>query len=416
MIKKGVNFSDLKTANRKNILMAIKNFGAIPRKDISDIISLTPAAVTIITNEMKEEGILVERGRLIETDKRIGRKKILIDINYNFKYIVGISIESDTVGIGLCNLKGDVLDNRQFDIPQEDRGYGINILQFISHTCSNLFLKYNVKKHDILGIGIGIIGSVDILNGISKDSYGIFEKNFPIKELFEKQFNIPVCIDNNVRALAMAEIDLKSSQFKENNMIFVKYGPGIGTAIIINNEIYQGSNNNAGELGHIIVKQNGQLCKCGKRGCLETVASQNAIFSSVRKIFSRSKTPFLFEITEGNPENINLLNIVRSSQNGDENITDILNKAMFYFSSALSTAITLYDPKQVVLYGEAFNYDFFIDKLKLHLEYITDNANITDIISISKIEYNYKFLGGAALALRNFFYNRGGKSLAKYMD
>lgn len=411
MIKKGVNFSDLKRANRKQILMAIKNFGAIPRKDISNIVNLTPAAVTIITNEMKEEGILVERGHQIESYKRTGRKKVLIDIDYNFKYIIGISIESNIISIGLCNLKGDVLDNRQFDTPQRKDRQGINILNLIIDTCISLFWDNNIKKQDVLGAGIGIIGSVDALNGISKDTYGIFGKNFHIKELFEQQFNIPVYVDNNVRALAMAEMDLKSSQSGENNMIFVKYGPGIGTAVIINNEIYQGNNNSAGELGHIIVKHHGDLCKCGKRGCLETVASQNALFSNIKKIFSNDKAPFFYKITGGNFQNASLINIIKSCKNGDKNITDILNKAIFYFSSALSTAITLYDPKQVVLYGEAFNYNFFVDKLKSYLRSITGSNSMTDIINISKIEYEYKFLGGVALALRNFFYNKGGKIL-----
>ena len=407
-MEKGVNFLDLKKKNRKQILMAIKNYGALPRKDISNIINLTPAAVTIITNEMKDEGIITERGQQIESNKRVGRKKVLIDINYNSKYIVGVSIESDSLSIGLCNLKGEVLDSQQFDISQKSDKSKLNILQLISDICINLFWKNNVKKQDVLGMGVGIIGSVDKLNGISKNAYGILEKNIPIKELLEQQLNIPVCVDNNVRALAMAEINFKSSE-AENNMIFVKYGPGIGTAIVINNEIYEGSNNNAGELGHIIVKPHGELCKCGKRGCLETVASPSAILVETKKIFSKDKTPFLYNMTEGKPENINLLYIIESSQKGDKNIDIIFDEATFYFAVALSTAITLYDPKQVVLYGEAFNYNFFIDKLKWCLKDITGNNNLPDIIKVSSIGYEYKFLGGVALALRKFFYNEGGK-------
>lgn len=415
-MEKGINFLDLKKKNRKQILMIIKNYGALPRKDISNMINLTPAAVTIITNEMKDEGIITERGQQIESNKRAGRKKVLIDINYNSKYVVGVSIESESLSIGLCNLKGQILDSKQFDISEKISKSTLNILKLISDTCINLFWKNNVKRQDILGMGVGIIGSVDKLKGISKNAYGIFERNMPIKELLEQQLNIPVCIDNNVRALAMAEIDFSSSGIIENNMIFVKYGPGIGTAIVINNEIYDGSNNNAGELGHIIVKHHGELCKCGKRGCLETEASPNAILVKTKKTFSKDKTPFLYKLTEGKSENINLLHIIESSQKGDKHIDDILNEATFYFAVALSTAITLYDPKQVVLYGEAFKYNFFIDKLKLCLKDITGNHYIPDIINVSNMDYEYKFLGGVALALRKFFYDEGGKVLLESVN
>jgi predicted NBD/HSP70 family sugar kinase len=415
-MEKGVNFFDLKKKNRKQILLAIKNYGALPRKDISNIINLTPAAVTIITNEMKDEGILCELGQQVESNKRVGRKKTLIDINYNSKYIVGVSIESDTISIGLCNLKGEILDNQEFDTPLKISKSELDILRLINDTCINLFWKNNVKKQDVLGMGIGIIGSVDNLNGISKNAYDIFEKNTPIKNLLEKQLNISVCIDNNVRTLAMAEIDFKSSETIENNMIFVKYGPGIGTAIVIDNEIYEGTNNNAGELGHIIVKPHGELCKCGKKGCLETVASPSAIFIETKKIFSKDKTPFLYKITEGNPENIDLLHIIESSKNGDKNIDIILDGAAFYFALALSTAITLYDPKQVVLYGEAFDYNFFIDKLKWYLNDIPGNTSMTDIIRVSSVGYKYKFLGGVALALKKFFYDEGGKILIESVN
>lgn len=413
MEEKGVNVLDLKKQNRKQILLIIKNYGALPRKDISSILNLTPAAVTIITNEMLEEKILCEKGQQVEVNKRVGRKKILVDINYNLKYIVGVSIESETINIGLCNLKGEVVDSQEFKILQESNESKLDILKLISNNCINLLWENNIKKQDILGMGVGIVGSVDALNGISKNAYGIFKKNVPIKKILEEYLDIPVCVDNNVRALAMAEIDFKSSETKENNMIFVKYGPGIGTAIVINNEIYKGSNNNAGELGHIIVKHPGETCKCGKRGCLETIASQSAIFIKTKKFFSAENTPFLYGITEGKIENISLLYIIESAQNGDTHVCTILDEAAFYFAMALSTAITLYDPKQVVFYGEAFIYDLFIDKLKLYLKNIIGNDNMLNIIRVSNIEYKYKFLGGIALALRKFFYNEGGKYLQR---
>jgi len=410
----GVNVLDLKKQNRKQILLIIKKYGPLPRIDIAKLLKLTPAAVTIISNEMLEEGIIIEKGQQVEVDKRVGRKRILIDINYNFKYIVGVSIESETLNIGLSNLKGEVVDKKQFMVSKEYFESKLDIFKLIGDSCMNLFWENNIKKQDILGMGIGIVGSVDSLEGISVDSYGVLEKKIQIKNILQEYLNIPVCVDNNVRALAMAEIEFRPNDNNENynnNMVFVKYGPGIGAAIVINNEIYQGSSNNAGELGHTTVNYHGDICKCGRRGCLETIASQNAVIIKTKKMFSKEDTPFLYKITHGDVEDINLLFILESAHNGDVNIISILEDAAFYFAIALSTAITLYDPKEVVFYGEVFRYDFFIDKLKFYFKDILCDDNMLNIIRVSNLEYQNKFLGGVALALKKFFYNEGGKNI-----
>lgn len=405
--EKGINLLDLKRENRKQILLVLKKYGALPRKEIAQRLGLTPAAVTIITNEMLEEGILMETAPRQQMEKQVGRKTIPIEINYDVKYVAGVSIDSENINIGLCNMRGQAVDRLTIALPQQP-GTETDILKIIRDSCMQIFWRNDVHKKNILGMGVGVIGPVDAARGISKNTYGILEKNKPVKDTLEKYLNIPVCVDNNVRTLALAEISLNTCE-NNSDMIFVKYGPGIGAAIVINNEIFVGNSNNAGELGHIIVKYQGEKCRCGKRGCLETEASPDAILLRVKELFSRKCTPILFGLSEGKWENVNLFSLFESMRQGEKDVASILAEAAFYFATALSTAVTLYDPDKVVLYGEIFQYDEFTRQVKAYLHDMLGTENPDSMLQVSRLEYQDKFLGGAALVLKELFYNKGGK-------
>lgn len=393
MKKIGINLLDVKRQNRKQILLLLKNSGAMSRKDIARLLQLTPAAVTIIVTEMIEQGIIIEKGNQEETDKRAGRKKILIDIAYDHKFVLGISFELDGIEIGICNLKGNIIDSHHIDISEIDIKDEVKTLNEINNKCIYLLWKNNINKEDILGLGAGIIGAVDIQNGISKNAYGIFKGEIQVKKLLEEYLGISVTIDNNVRTLAMAELDFNTDN-KYNDIIFVKYGPGIGSAIVLNNKIYSGSSNNAGELGHTIANYKGDLCRCGKRGCLETVASEIVLLNKAR-IICKNK-------------DITFNEIMNNYEQGNKRIIDIVDEAIKYLSLSLVNAFSMYDPQNIIFYGEAFNEKKFMDKFKEQFKEMSCIDEIDSYIRLSSIKSEYRFLGGVALALRDFFYKEGG--------
>lgn len=393
MKERGINVLDVKRQNREQILLLLKNSGAMSRKDIAKLLQLTPAAVTIIVTEMIEQGIIVERGQQEEVDKRAGRKKILIDIDYDHKFILGISFELDGVEIGICNLKGHIIDSHHIDISEINVENPNKTLNEINDKCIYLLWKNNISKENILGLGAGIIGSVDAQRGISKNAYGIFKGEIEVKKLLEEYLGISVSIDNNVRTLAMAELDFNSDN-KYKDIIFVKYGPGIGSAIILDNKVYSGSSNNAGELGHTIVNYKGDLCRCGKRGCLETVASEITLLNKAKSIC-------------GN-KNITFHEIMENYEQGHKKIIEIVDESIKYLAISLANAFSIYDPENIIFYGEAFKEKRFMDRFKEQFKEISCIDEIDTYISLSSIKSEHRFLGGAALALREFFYKEGG--------
>ena len=183
-IKKGINMGGIKQKNRISILNILRGQGAMPRKDIAKQIQLTPASVTIIVNKMIEEGVMREMGELEESDKRAGRKKILIDINYDIKYVIGVSIESEICSIGVANIKGTVINSTSIYINKELQPE--EILQGIADQCITLLWKENILKENVLGVGVGIIGPVDAKEGVSKHAYGLWNTRNKCKKNIRK--------------------------------------------------------------------------------------------------------------------------------------------------------------------------------------------------------------------------------------
>ena len=164
MGKTGINLVDVRTNNKLTILRLLNANGAMSRKDIAAILKLTPAAVTILCNEIIREGMIVEKGEA-EEEKRAGRKKMLIDINFRYKYIIGINIEPDYTYLNIADLKGDSILVRkiQTDSLIAPKAY----IQYLIHECIKMLWEANLKKEDILGVGVGIIGAVDVASGVS---------------------------------------------------------------------------------------------------------------------------------------------------------------------------------------------------------------------------------------------------------
>lgn len=397
----------IKQENRASILKALKKNGMMSRKDIANIVQLTPAAVTILVNEMIKEGIINEAGELEEDDKRAGRKKILIDINYNYKYVLGINIEAEYINIGIANINGDIIADTSWPTSMGLEMKPDEFLGMIADKCVNLFWKENVLKESILGVGVGIVGLVDKNSGISKHAYGLWKQSVLVKVILENILGLPVVVDNNVRALAVAEMDYKSEQ-NISDMLFVKYGPGIGSTMIVEKNIYYGANNKAGEIGHTIGNLNGELCKCGKRGCLETVASKQAILKKVKNIFSKEKTPLLYLGCEGSLDNISLNKVFEIAFSGGKEEKRIVREVAENMAVAISNAVSLYDPQQVVLYGETFEYKQFLDEFRCVIKDMVLVDKIEEFITVSKLNYKENYIGGIALAIREFFFDVGG--------
>jgi len=204
------------------------------------------------------------------------------------RYIIGIDL-------GGTNLKCALLDEhlkikakssfstKSFDNQQK-------LICGIADAINNFILNQGLTRFSILGIGIGVPGPVDALKGIVH-----FLPNIPgwkevqLKKILQQIIKLPAFVDNDAKLMTIAEHEEGAAK-SYNNVLCLTLGTGVGGGLIINNLIYRGFNNSAGEFGHFPLNELGPLCGCGARGCLETYIGNKSIIKNARKIFGSKIT------------------------------------------------------------------------------------------------------------------------------
>ena len=388
--KTGINMGNVKNYNHSSILNLLNNFGPMSRKDIAAKLKLTPAAVTLMCSEMIEKSILLEMGEVEE--KKVGRKKVLIDINYEYRYILFISIEAHDTFFGISNLKGNLIC---IDSIKTEISMGIeSFIKKITDKCKDFMWRRNINKEKILGIGVGIVGSI-----MTNDTYK--NQDIEIKKVIEDQLDLPVVLRNNVKAFAQAELIYGGGKLF-NNILFLKWGPGVGGTIVIDKKIYQGENNKSAEIGHYIVDIKGKQCKCGKKGCLETEISYKNILEKVERIFSKKYTPQLYEKLNGDINLLTIENIDILFHCKDIKIKEIIENIMINIAQAVVNINMILSINQIILFGEIIEKDSIVEQFINYCNMLDKKLN-RSYISKSSLSDKIKYIGPVSLVYNELF-------------
>lgn len=397
----GINMLDVKKQNRSSVLQLIHTSKGISRKEIAAKLRLTPAAITLITTDLINEGILIETTSDHSTGKK-GRKEITLKLNSKRFAAVGVYISQKKFRVVCIDLNHTILFEDTI-YTADCHKQAVKILDKVCDVISAHLQNYDVlRTRTLLGIGISIHGIVKSREGISVTSYGIFEDHFNVTEYVQRKMNIPVLLTNNICALAHGE-SFFSRSMHPNDLLFIKYGPGVGCAKLNANENYSIFDYTAVQLGHLIVDPNGRPCLCGNQGCLETIVSYDSIEGSIRDLISRQRTPKLYDLTGGKPDLICMDYVMQAYNDGDPIVVSAIERAIFYLSIAVKNAIQLLNPKIVVLYGELFEYTNFRYAITNALSKYTDASKVT----FSHFNLSLEALGPAATIISYFFENGG---------
>ncbi len=375
----GMNLENVKSRNQSAIIGLLYDHGPMSRKDIAEAVGLTAASVTLICTELLENGIIVELGE-VTTEKRAGRKKILVDINSDYKKSLCIAIESDETYLCVADLRGGIISTAEY---KTDRSMDPEaFLKMISTEGQRLLWDSDVSRDTLLGVGVTIPGRVDHEKGISISSYNIWGKSLPVKDIMEQTLKTDVMVCNNLKAAAEYEI-LFGRGKREKNLFLLKWGPGVGSAMIIDGRIYMGSHNLAGEIGHTTLENGGKSCSCGKKGCLEMYLSTAAIMEDIEKMTGDAS---IFR------EDINRLS--------DEGLRELMDEKMDRLSRSLGNAISLLDPDRVVVLGDIFEVPGIFDRFRsLYRTY--DRSVDEDFIVKSELGSKSGHIAPLAMLLNN---------------
>ncbi|MDP3451311.1 MAG: ROK family protein [Bacteroidales bacterium] len=389
----------LKKQLLKNQLMWI--FYKEGNKSISELCSLTNNSIPTITNiiiELTNEGWVLNYGISNSTG---GRKPTIFGLNPNAAYILGIDLSRRYTNIGLFDLHNNMIG----EMMQLSEGLSNSdtILPTIKEAVDKILNIHQLDRDVVLGSGVAIPGIFNIRDGVSY-SYPIFGGS-PVKQTFEELLNMNVYIEHDTRTMALGEqwFGLAGDY---DNALFINIGSGIGLSMILNGELYKGRSGYSGEFGHIQMVPEGDLCYCGRIGCLETVASGTAIVHRAKEMILKGKNSIISRITHNNPEAINLKTVISAANSGDLLSIELLEEAAEFLAKGVSTLIHLFNPDAVIIGGEMAEAGNLIkDPVKQKIgKYTILQLKQDSQILVSGLHERAGILGTLPVVMSNTFY------------
>ena len=329
-----------KEHNRNLVLKTIFEHESISRAEIARITSLTRTTVSDIVADLLEEGLVSEIG----VGESIGGKSpILLSLVEDSRYLIGLDLAHNQFRGAIVNLRGKI---RQLVTLPVNSNNGEAALGLVYEILDQLIKASPVP---LVGIGIGTPGLVNITEGLVVNAVNLDWRDLPLTRLMEDRYHLPVSIMNDSQAAAMGEYTYGQGRIAESNLIVINARHGIGAGIIIQGQLFHGDGGGAGEIGHVVVvPEGGLLCRCGNQGCLETVASAQALVKQAQGLAAQSTQTLL----PRSSKEINLDTIEQAFTKGDENVRHAVLGTGRYLGMAISNLVGTLNIHNIVLTGD----------------------------------------------------------------
>lgn len=314
----------VKKINKSIVLELIRHHSPLSRAKVSEISGLNKGTVSSLVGELIESELVHEIG---PGESSGGRRPLMLLFNNVAGYAIGIDLRvQELLGV-LTDLQGMIIEEVQ--LPLLDPTYS-SVLAQIESLIHTLISSAPDSPHGIVGIGIGVPGTVD------GEGTVLFAPNLKWKETKLQQdlmtlFDIPITIDNEANAGAQGELRFGAG-IGFSNMIFVSVGIGIGTGVVLNKELFKGTSGFSGEVGHTTIEVQGKSCSCGNHGCWELYASEQALFeyAGIRD----------FE------------HILRLAEQGDTKILQAFEQLGRYLGIGIANLVNILNPELMIIGNE----------------------------------------------------------------
>ena len=401
MVQTGDNMMALKRGNRAAVLLALQTRGSMSRKRLAAQVHLTPAAITKIVAELIAEGLVREGASLPAPGA--GRREVDLMLVPESRFALGLLIDREAAILSAVRLDGSCLFAETAALNPSARAEDA-----VRGLCRRLQeLAKDLPAEACIGVGVAVRGLTDDAGRMSVNSMGALSAGtHPVADWVEQETGRKAFMMNNVRALMAAQLLLSRAPL-DSTQFFLRCEYGIGAALASGGEIRHGSSNRCSELGHIPVVHGGKICTCGKRGCLETVASPMAICEDARTLLSPKGTPLLWQLVgERQVDSVPLDAVLKAAAHGDSAVAALIDRAVEYLAQALRAVVYIVDPEEIMLYGQVFENDYFVTRLVAEMR---EGIDADRAIRIEQSPYNGRLerIAAPLIAVKEF-YRAGG--------
>lgn len=368
--------------NRQMILNIIRRAGGLSRAELATRTGLSAAAVGFVVKELLADGYLIEDK---PQGNGTGRKPVPLRLNQEEHWAIGLKLCRDKLECILTDLAMDPVDQRSIALECHEPDYVVGKAKSV---VEDLLKANSNKSKPILGVGWTMPAHLDTANGVCIRSFRFNWHNVPIGDMLSEALKLPVFVEDDTLAFALAHYLFGLGQQKKSFGVFA-VGEGIFFASVINGSIWRGEIGNAGKVGHIQYKPDGPLCECGRHGCLQTFFSVTALNKRWHELAQDAG---------------HTLQLEEAVQEQNASALALIEEAGSELGRYLSEWNTLVDHESIVLGGESTAFgDYFLIPLKQALDEHYYREQGPEIIPDQS---NYYWTAGAAAVVVQHVFDR----------
>ncbi|HVO42155.1 MAG TPA: ROK family transcriptional regulator [Aggregatilineales bacterium] len=385
----------MRAINRNLVLTLIHAQGPLSRTDIARESGLGNATVSQIAGELVSGGLVEEIG---EGESTGGRRPLLLRLNPQAGYVVGVKMMEGAFICAITDLQAEVIARAVYPTHVN---HSLEVVQDrLNQAVQELIRQSAIDPQRLIGIGIGLAGIIRAHEGIVSYSPYFDWHEVDLAGPIAERFGLPVYLENDVNTLTIAEQWFGHGRGVDHFAV-VTVGRGIGSGMVINGQFCRDA---AGEIGHVTLVLNGPRCDCGKRGCLEAVASDPAVIQRISEELARGRKSVLAHDFEGAQE-MTLETVIRAAEANDALAVETLEQAGTFLGIGIANLINVFSPPLVIVSGEGLRAGKFrLDAMHAALEEHVFNG-LRDRVRIvtAQIEDTTWARGAASLVLEEIF-------------
>jgi N-acetylglucosamine repressor len=330
----------MRDINEAIVLNLIREHQPISRIQITRTTGLKISTVTVITRRLMEKGLIVEQG---VAPSNGGRKARLLGLRPEKVCVVGIDIGVTRTTLALGDFNGQVIHQQVIPTGRRPLPFIEKLIQGVEQ-----LMESQKDQVEFEGVGISATGIVDSASGRIVFSPNLGWQEVDIRAMFEKRLRLPITVDNDARASALAEIwHGCGREAGSMHLVFVTVNEGVGTGIVVSGQLFRGSSEGAGEFGHLSLHHNGPVCNCGNRGCWELYASDRATINRFIELQRKLGLP-----NGKSDAAYTMRDVIRLARGGNKAARDSLLATAKFLALGIANIINSLNPEMVVVGGE----------------------------------------------------------------
>jgi predicted NBD/HSP70 family sugar kinase len=321
--------ASLREANRLRVLEALRDQGAMTQVEIAGFTGLSPATVSNLVKDLDTAGAVE-----LEPSIRNGRRAVLVSLATGNTLLAGIAFGDRDVRVAIGTGPRDIVGRQRMPLPADhaaDEG-----MERASRLLLDLVEKAGKTMADVRAVGVGIPAPVDRISGqVGSESILPGWRGVAVADEMAGRIQAPVTVDNTSNLAALGELRCGVLQGIQH-AVYIKLSHGVGAGLILDGEIFRGAAGTAGEIGHMTIDENGPVCRCGNRGCLETYIGSRGLL----EVLAASHGP------------LSLRDVIHRALDGDPGCRRVLEDAGRHLGVAVAGVVNLVNPEVVVLGGQ----------------------------------------------------------------